>query len=307
MSHCADRLLDACRAKGSVVCVGLDPMPEFMPPEVFPVPGRTAPGERETLDGVFQFCMGVLDAVAPYAAAVKPQSAYFEVFRGDGVEAYFNLVHEARSRGLFVIGDVKRGDIGSTSSAYARGHLAEIDSDDSDEQSTPDAITVSPFLGLDTIEPFIQEAGPLGKGLFVLVRTSNPGSALLQDALLSDGRTVSEKLADELAPLAARHRGQAGYSLIGAVVGATQPHTMTSLRARLPHSVFLLPGYGAQGATAEMTRAAFNDGTGAIVSASRSVLYAHRDTRYSAQPNWQSAVSAAARDMRDELNTVLGR
>lgn len=303
-SHFADRLVGACREKDSVVCVGIDPMPEYMPKAA--LDGAT--GGRDLLDAIFQFSVGVLDAVAEHAACVKLQSAYFEVFHSAGVEAYFSLTQEAQERGLLVIGDAKRGDIGTTSAAYARAHLAPIDDDlegTDGEQQTPDALTVSPFLGLDTIEPFVSEAAQQDKGLFVLVRTSNPGSALLQDAVLTDGRTVSEKLADELALVAEKQVGTEGYSLIGAVVGATQPHTMVSLRKRLPRSIFLLPGYGAQGATAEMTRAAFVGGRGAIVSASRSVLYAHREARYAGLTDWRQAVAAAARDMKEDLRRVV--
>lgn len=306
MGAFADRLVGACREKGSVVCVGIDPMPEMMPREVFGGGGGGG-GVRDVLEAVFRFSVGVMDAVAGHAACVKLQSAYFEVFHSEGVEAYFSLVQEASERGLLVIGDVKRGDIGSTSAAYAKAHLAEIDESEGDgEWQAPDAMTVSPFLGLDTIEPFVSVAEETGKGLFVLVRTSNPGSSLLQDAVLADGRTVSEKLADELAVVAEGQVGERGWSGIGAVVGATQGHTMESLRRRLPKSIFLLPGYGAQGATAAMTRAAFDGkGEGAIVSASRSVLYAHRDAKY-AGLRWQQAVERAAQDMKEDLRRLWG-
>jgi orotidine-5'-phosphate decarboxylase len=223
------------------------------------------------------------------------------------VEAYFELIHEAHENGLVVIGDVKRGDIGSTSAAYAQAHLAQPSFDEMEEFVSPDAITVNPFLGLDTLEPFIKTAMEFDKGLFVLVRTSNPGSADLQDVKTEDGRTFSEMLADKLAVIAAKVGlvGSSGYSAIGAVVGATQTHTMESLRKRLPQSIFLLPGYGAQGATAEMTRAAFTDGKGAIVSASRSILYAHRDKKYAQVKGWEKCVEQAVVDMRNELGAVV--
>ena len=185
------------------------------------------------------------------------------------------------------------------------------DSPDADDIDivVPDAITVNPMLGLDTLEPFIQAAKRFNKGLFVLVRTSNPGSAELQDVKLADGRTWSEMLADKLAPLAAAEGlvGTHGFSSVGAVVGATQPQTMKSLRDRLPQSLFLLPGYGAQGATAEMTRAAFRDGKGALISASRSILYAHREKKYADQfgNDWQKCVEAAVRDMKADVNSVI--
>ncbi|MFN4243952.1 MAG: orotidine-5'-phosphate decarboxylase [Tepidisphaerales bacterium] len=301
----ADRLRDAIDRKRSVVCVGLDPMPELFPPQLLPSPADRG-DLRDRLDAVYRFCQHVLEAVEPYAVAVKLQSACFEVFHGDGVDAYFSLVQEAAERGLLTIGDVKRGDIGTTSAAYAKAHLAPIDPEleGDGELATPDAITVSPFLGLDTLEPFLAEAAAHGKGVFVLVRTSNPGSSLLQDAVLRDGRTLSESLADALAPIAEHYPAACGWSQVGAVVGATQPHTMASLRRRLPRSVFLLPGYGAQGATADMTREAFRGGP-ALVSASRSVLYAFRDARYAGLADYRQAIAHAARDMRDDLNRVV--
>jgi orotidine-5'-phosphate decarboxylase len=221
------------------------------------------------------------------------------------------LLAEAAELGLLVIGDIKRGDIGSTAAAYAAGHLADPVFDELDDVITPDAVTVNPFCGLDTIAPFVKTANTFGKGLFVLVRTSNPGSGELQDVRLEDGRTWSEMLADKLHPITQTEGlvGASGFSSIGAVVGATQPQTMQSLRKRLPQSIFLLPGYGAQGATADMTRAAFVDGKGAIVSASRSILYAHREPKYAERfgDNWTKCVEQAVIDMKEDVARVLGK
>jgi orotidine-5'-phosphate decarboxylase len=263
---------------------------------------------KGAVDAIHDFTMNVLEVVAPHVPIVKFQSAYFEKYLWEGVEAYYDLIDEARAMGLLVIGDVKRGDIGSTSEAYAAGHL-DLLNFDLETGVTPDAITVNPFLGMDTLQPFLDVSRETGKGLFVLVRTSNPGSAILQDARLEDGRTYSELLADELATIAEGEGlvGQYGYSSIGAVVGATQPHTMASLRKRLPRSIFLLPGYGTQGATAEMTRSAFDaNGHGAIVSASRSILYAHRDKKYAAlADDWVACVERATLDMQADLLATL--
>jgi orotidine-5'-phosphate decarboxylase len=205
---------------------------------------------------------------------------------------------------------VKRGDIGSTAEAYAAGHLMDPQFTDREDVVTPDAITVNPMLGMDTIKPFADTARGADKGLFVLVRTSNPGSTETQDVKLADGRTWSEALADLLHPIAAQEGlvGSSGFSSIGAVVGATQPQTMVSLRGRLPQSIFLLPGYGAQGATAEMTRAAFRNGKGALVSASRSILYAHKDAKYSGRfgDDWERCVEQATLDMKADLAGVIG-
>jgi orotidine-5'-phosphate decarboxylase len=298
--HFADDLIDAIREKGSPACVGIDPMLEMLPPELT---GSTpADDARRVLDVYFKFVTDVLQIVAPLVPAVKFQSAYFEQYRHEGVEAYFALIREAKDLGLLVIGDAKRGDIGSTSAAYAAGHLHDFPADD-EEFAAPDALTINPMLGIDSIEPFIKASDELGKGLFVLVRTSNPGSADFQDVKLADGRTWSELLADTLHDRVVMPRiGASGFASIGVVVGATQVHTIESMRKRLPNSVFLLPGYGTQGATAEMTRAAFDSrGLGAIVSASRSILYPKR----APGEDWRSAIERATLTMRDELAKVI--
>ncbi|HEY2586631.1 MAG TPA: orotidine-5'-phosphate decarboxylase [Tepidisphaeraceae bacterium] len=306
----ADRLLDAIERKGGPVCVGIDPMFEMLPDAVAGAETRrNAEDPEAAIDAIFAFTTAVLRIVAPLVPCVKFQSAYFEKYLWEGVEAYYSLIAEAAELGLLVIGDVKRGDIGSTAAAYAAGHLADISFEEQQDVIIPDAITVNPFCGLDTIAPFIKTARDYDKGLFVLVRTSNPGSGELQDVKLADGRTWSEMLAERLAKVAAEPGlvGAKGFSSIGAVVGATQPQTMTSLREKLPQSIFLLPGYGAQGATAEMTRAAFKDGRGALVSASRSILYAHREPKYAQRfgDNWERCVEQAVLDMKQDLAGVL--
>lgn len=296
-----DRLINAIESKRAPICVGIDPILESFPPELRPVDPRNL---DSCVDALYAFCSGVLQSVADITPVVKFQIAYFERFLWQGVQAYYELVHEARALGLLVIGDVKRGDIGSTSSAYAAAHLADLDFDELDDAASPDAITINPYLGMDAIEPFLQVCRDERKGVFVLVRTSNPGSKDVQDVLTQDGRTLSELVADTLNTLAPSRAllGTNGYSNLGAVVGATQTHTMQSLRKRLPNSIFLLPGYGTQGATAEMTRAAFDEkGRGAIVSASRSVLYPKPE----AGETWQDAVKRAAGAMAVDIRGML--
>ncbi|HEV2296394.1 MAG TPA: orotidine-5'-phosphate decarboxylase [Tepidisphaeraceae bacterium] len=303
----ADRLLDAIAEKGNPICVGIDPILDMLPDGVAgPQDKRDANDAETAIDAIFEFTIEILQIIAPHVPCVKFQSAYFEKYLWEGVEAYYSLIHEAKERGLIVIGDVKRGDIGATSSAYAAAHLADSPYTSPDADA-PDAITINPMLGLDTLEPFAKVAKDEGKGLFVLIRTSNPGSAQFQDAKLADGRTWSEMLADALAPVAAAEGlvGSSGYSGLGAVIGATQPQTMQSLRKRLPQSIFLLPGYGTQGATADMTRAAFDDnGRGAIVSASRSILYAHRDSKHANTGDWRKAVESATLAMKNDLSRM---
>src|ERR1039458_3693499 len=221
-----DRLLEAIAAKGSPICVGIDPIYEQLPDAIAgPVDDRNANDPEAAIDAIFAFTMTVLKTVAPHVPIVKFQSAYFEKYLWEGVEAYYSLIQEAKDLGLLVIGDVKRGDIGSTSAAYAAAHLADSPFADL-EAVVPDAITINPMLGLDSIEPFVKVAKEEGKGLFVLVRTSNPGSADFQDVKLADGRSWSEMVADKLAVVAADAAlvGSSGFSSLGAVVGATQAH-----------------------------------------------------------------------------------
>ncbi|MBS3734683.1 MAG: orotidine-5'-phosphate decarboxylase [Phycisphaerae bacterium] len=291
----ADRLLGAIDAAGAPVCVGLDPRAERLPDAL-----RGGAGALP-LDAIRTFCLGVLDAVAGVAPAVKPQIACFEALGPAGYELYFELVAEARRRGLLVIGDVKRSDIGSSAELYARGHLAA--------DPAPDAITVNAYLGDDTLAPFVEAAAAAGKGLFALVRTSNPSAPQVQDVTDANGATVYEHVADLVAAAGADERliGARGYSAVGAVVGATYPDEACRLRERMPQQIFLVPGYGAQGATAGDCAAAFKaDGTGAIVNASRSVIYAFADERYAGRP-WQDAVADAARRFADDVAGAVGR
>jgi orotidine-5'-phosphate decarboxylase len=302
----ADRLLDAIAEKGSPICVGIDPMYDMLPDAIAGEKGkRDANNTPIVIDHYHAFIMEVLQIVAPIVPVVKFQSAYFEQYHSEGVDAYYSLINEAKQLGLLTIGDAKRGDIGSTTQAYAAGHLEDFVGDDADEYSTPDALTINPMLGMDAIEPFVSTAIGLEKGLFVLVRTSNPGSKDFQDVALSDGRSWSELVADTLNARieSAGNYGKHGFCSIGAVVGATQTHTMVSMRKRLPRSIFLLPGYGTQGATGEMTQAAFDDkGRGAIVSASRSILYPKPTGG-----DWKQDIENAVLAMRSDLAKFIGQ
>ncbi|HDZ20804.1 hypothetical protein LCGC14_0269150 [marine sediment metagenome] len=288
--HFADRLLAAIERKRSPVCVGLDPVVDRLPDEL----RRAAP-----LAGIETFCREVLQVVAPSVAAVKIQSAYFELHGAGGVDLYFRLVREARELGLIVIGDVKRGDIGSTAEAYAAGHLAGEDA--------PDAVTVNGYFGSDGVQPFVDAACANGRGVFILVRTSNPSAAALQDVTDTSGKKLFEHVADMVAALGADVTvGQRGYSCVGAVVGATWPDEARALRKIMDRQIFLVPGYGAQGATAADCAASFSsEGAGAIVNASRSVIYAFRDQRYADRP-WRDAVGEAAREFAADLAAAVG-
>jgi orotidine-5'-phosphate decarboxylase len=279
------------------VCVGIDPVYEELPPE-FQTDAATP---QDRLAAIAAFCREVLQIVAPVVPAVKPQIAFFESLGYQGVKLYFDLVRQARKLGLLVIGDVKRGDIGHTAAAYAAAHLAGED--------CPDAVTVNGYFGADGLAPFLQVARQQGKGLFVLVRTSNPSAAVIQDFTGPDGLKFYEHIARQLAAIGDGPElvGASGYSCLGAVVGATYPQEARRLREIMPRQIFLVPGYGAQGATAADCAASFKaDGTGAIVNASRSVLYAFRKGPHAGK-DWKQAIATAAKNLVTDIRQALAR
>ena len=294
MKNFADRLIAACEKKDSIVCVGIDPRPGLLPP----LRQSLSPAEQ-----FVAFAKDVIDAVKDVAVAVKPQSAFFEALGSEGSRAYWEVVELARKNDLLVIADVKRSDIGSTAEAYAHAYLGGSPL----WNPSVDAVTVNPYLGSDGIVPFIDAAEAQGGGVFVLVKTSNPSSGELQD-LVAEGRPIYEHVGRWLADHADDLLGESGYSSLGAVVGATYPEQLERLRELMPKNLFLIPGYGAQGGGAADVKPGLNaDGRGAIVNASRSVIFAYRDEKWAAQhdeADWTDAVRDAARKMRDQLNEV---
>jgi orotidine-5'-phosphate decarboxylase len=291
----AARLAAAIRAKGTPACVGLDPRHDSLPPAL----GATAAAADDpaALAAIFtDFCRGVIDVVAPLVPIVKPQLACFEALGPHGMTALAEVIAHARSQGLLVLADGKRGDIGSTAEAYAAGWLAG--------PWAADALTVNPYLGLDSVEPFVNAAADRGAGIFILVKTSNPGSKDFQD-LTSDGRTIYEHVAAGVEALAARTAAGATYGPVGAVVGATWPTQLDDLRAAMPHAWILVPGFGRQGGRAADVRGAFHtSGLGAIVVSARDVIFAHARpemTEGLAPGQWQTAVERAAHDMIERL------
>lgn len=285
----AERLADAVLSKDSALVVGLDPQPSLFPAAIL----ERAEGRDErsrAADAIRRFDAAVIDLVRPYAVAVKPQSAYYERWGPPGIEAYEAAIVAAKRAGLLVIGDIKRGDIGSTAEAYAAGHLRGA--------HAADAVTVNPLLGSDSVVPFLREARSSGAGLFILVRTSNPSARELQD-LRVDGRALHEHIAQLVREWGTQLETSRGYCGVGAVVGATMPAELARLRSLLPEAWFLVPGVGAQGATARDVAAAFDSaGLGAIVNSSRGILYAFGDP---ACADWQSPIRDAAKKLRDQL------
>jgi orotidine-5'-phosphate decarboxylase len=258
-------------------------------------------------DAYCEFCQGVIDVVAPLVAVVKPQAAFFEQLGPAGMNALAVVIRHARDNGLLVILDGKRNDIGSTATAYADAYLGATQS-----AWGADALTVSPYLGDDSLTPFVEVASERGAGIFVLVKTSNPGGKLFQD-LKAEQAFVYQHVARHVAQLACRAMGDCGYGAVGAVVGATYPEQLQQLRHVMPRSWLLVPGYGSQGGTARDVAGAFDEhGLGAIVNNSRGVIFAHQRPEYQsqcAQGNWQAAVEAATLDMIAQLrsDTSAGR
>lgn len=305
MENFADRLMAEIDGKGTPAVIGIDPRVELLPMALrrkFEARGASL---RTQVAAIKAFSQEIIDIVAPLVPAVKPQVAFFEMYGWVGLQAYIEVVRYARKSGLIVIGDVKRGDIGSTAEAYAVGHLGQVAvAGRSVEVWQEDAVTVNPYLGTDSMEPFLKEVEARGKGLFVLVRTSNPSGAEIQN-LDARGMPVYLHVADLVARWGRGSVGKRGFSSVGAVVGATTPQEAARIRGSLPASIFLVPGYGAQGGGAEEVRPTFKpDGTGAIVNSSRGVIFAYRRKPYDeafGEKRWQEAVEAAAKEMREDL------
>lgn len=297
----ADRLAAAVKRAKNAVCVGIDPRPEDLPAGFLDGFPATIAGVAEAL-GVFS--REVVDVVAELAPVVKFQSAFFEAYGPHGVVALGEAMRHATAKGLIVVFDGKRNDIGSTAEGYARAYMGKVPVVDHFEAPwAADALTVNPYLGSDGVKPFLKIGAKEGKGLFSLVRTSNASAREFQD-LVCDGKPLYRHVADRLAEWAAPHRGESGYSLLGAVVGATYPAELAELRAALPGIWFLIPGYGTQGGTASDVSPGFDEnGLGAIVNSSRGLTFAYQKpaARERFGDDWRAAVAHALGEMADDL------
>ena len=301
------RLTAAIRAKGTPACIGLDPKATALPPALLDgltasaTANGSAPGglSPEALAPLYtQFCREVIDVVAPLVPIVKPQLAYFEALGPHGMTALAETIAYAHQKGLLVLADGKRGDIGSTAEAYAAGWLAG--------PWAADALTVNPYLGLDSIEPFVSRAAAHQAGIFVLVKTSNPGGKDFQD-LEANGSTIYHHVAQGVEAAAHQTVGDDRYGAVGAVVGATWPEQLVALRQAMPHAWILIPGFGHQGGTAADVAGGLDaDGLGALVVSARAVIFAHQrpEMNDGLNPNqWQTAVERACRQMIEQLAT----
>ncbi|MDE7311374.1 MAG: orotidine-5'-phosphate decarboxylase [Eubacterium sp.] len=302
------KLVEKIKKTKAPIVVGLDPMLSYVPKQIrqksFREFGETLEGAA---DAIWQFNKGIIDCVYDLIPAVKPQIAMYEQFGVEGLKAFQKTVDYCHEKDLIVIGDVKRGDIGSTSSAYAVGHLGKAEVGGSrisvfDE----DFATVNPYLGTDGIQPFIDVCKEEKKGLFILVKTSNPSSGEFQDRLV-DGRSLYEYVGEKVAEWGAQHMGDA-YSYIGAVVGATYPQVGKAMRKAMPKAFILVPGYGAQGGKgADLVHYFNKDGLGAIVNSSRGIIAAYKQEQYAqfTEENYADASRQAVLDMIEDLGSAL--
>lgn len=294
--------------KNAPIVVGLDPMLDYVPQEIkeraFEEYGETLEGAGEA---IWQFNKAIVDATADLIPAVKPQIAMYEQFGIPGMIAFKKTVDYCKEKDLVVIGDIKRGDIGSTSAAYAVGHVGHVQvGSKSYAGFDEDFVTVNPYLGSDGIKPFIDVCKEENKGIFVLVKTSNPSSGEFQDQLV-DGRPLYELVGKKIAEWGEMHMGDA-YSYVGCVVGATYPEMGKVLRKIMPKTFILVPGYGAQGGKAEDLVPYFNeDGLGAIINSSRGIIAAYKQEKYSkfGSANFADASRQAVLDMREDINNAL--
>lgn len=305
-----DRLIEKIEKTKNPTVVGLDPrlgfIPGFIKEEAYELYGKTP---KAAARAFYEFNKAIIDAVYDLVPAVKPQVAMYEQYGPEGIKAYIDTILYAKEKGLVVIGDVKRSDIASTAEAYADGHIGRVKVEDEvHEVYHEDSITLNPYLGYDSIEPYMNHCKAYDKGLFILVKTSNPNSGEIQDLDVGE-----EKLYERVGRLVSKWgeavMGKRGYSHIGAVVGATYPEQGTRLRQLMPHTFFLVPGYGAQGATAKDLAGCFDqNGLGAIVNSSRGIIAAYQLEKYKnkfSDKEFAQAAREAVIDMRKDLERVL--
>ncbi|WAJ22457.1 MULTISPECIES: orotidine-5'-phosphate decarboxylase [Clostridia] len=302
------QLIEKIQKTKAPICVGLDPMLDYIPEHVL---SKALEEFGETLEGaaeaIWQYNKEIIDHVYDLIPSVKPQIAMYEQFGIEGLQAYVKTVNYCQEKGLLVIGDAKRGDIGSTSSAYATAHIGKVQVGSNRFTAFgTDFLTINPYLGTDGVKPFVDVCKEEDKGLFVLVKTSNPSSGEFQDRLI-DGRPLYEMVAEKVVEWGAQSM-DGTYSNVGAVVGATYPEMSRILRKLMPNTYFLVPGYGAQGGTAEDLKPCFNeDGLGAVVNSSRGIIAAYKQDKYKkyGAEHFGEASRQAVIDMVTDINRVL--
>lgn len=299
-----DKLIDKITELQNPTCVGLDTsftyLPEDMQSDISTL--------EDAAEAIAEFNMNIIDKVCDIVPAVKVQIAYYEMYGHAGLQAFEYTVNYAHGRGLTVIADCKRNDIGSTAGCYSAAYLGATPINGKSLRAfRADMLTVNGYLGYDGIKPFAEDIKKYDKSIFVLVKTSNPSSGELQNLKLENGNYIYEQMGDLVAEWGKDTIGKYGYSEVGAVVGATHPEEAERLRKRLKHTFFLIPGYGAQGGSAQMLKVCFDkNGLGGIVNSSRGIICAYRDPRYSGM-SYADAARAACIDMQQDLASVIGR
>ena len=302
-----DRLIDSIIRMQNPTVAGLDPKLDYVPASIkdacFEKYGKTLEGAAAAL---LAFNKAIIDEIYDIVPAIKPQAAYYEMYGWQGVKALAETIAYAQSKGMFVITDGKRNDIGTTMEAYATAHLGTTDiAGESVSAFGADALTVNGYLGTDGIKPLAQVCAAQDKGIFVLVKTSNPSSGELQDMKLENGVTVYEQMGRMCEGWGADLMGKYGYSAVGAVVGATYPEQLAEMREKAPHTFFLVPGYGAQGGGAQDAKNAFDkNGLGAIINSSRGIMCAWNKQGLTEEDFAQAARTEALRMKEDILNTI---
>ena len=301
-----DLLVQKIKEKGNPSVAGLDPkieyVPEYIRKKAYAEYGQNLKGATEA---IWEFNKGLIDALYDVVPAVKPQSAFYEMYGLCGEEVMHRTISYAKEKGLYIILDVKRNDIGSTAEAYSKAYLGKVDIDGVECEPCPvDCVTVNPYLGTDGIEPLLKVCDEKDKGIYVLVKTSNKSSGELQDRLI-DGIPVYAAMGDMCEKWGSGRIGEYGYSSVGAVVGATYPEQLSELRKRLPHTMFLVPGYGAQGGGAQGIAGAFDEnGLGAIVNSSRAVMCAYKKEECPEQ-DFARAARREAERMRNDITSYI--
>ena len=310
-NHFADRLCDAVKSKRTSLIVGLDPVYSRLPEAIRS--HRSMNDENDAaaaVDAIFDFCTQVTRIIAPLVPAVKINIAFFEKYLWEGLETFYSLLSEAEDLGLETIADVKRGDIGHTAELYAAAHLQNPELVGLEDTITADAITINGFAGVEGIKPFADMANRQGKGIFVWVRSSNPGGAVIQDFADADGKKLYQQIAEIVNGIASEKEriGQSGYSNVGMVVGGLGSDEATALRSIYDKIWFLVPGFGSQGASAaDCVRLCKTDGTGALINASRSIIYAYEKPKYKEQfgSDWKKCIEQAVIDAKVELSSSM--
>ena len=309
MKNFADRLLAQMKKMESPIVMGLDPLLSYIPEGILSKYQKETP-EIAAGEAIYEFNCLLMDSVEGVIPAIKPQLAYYEMYGLSGLRAFSRTVAYAKKKGFLVIADGKRNDIGSTAEAYAAAFLGETKWSESSSTAVfdADALTVNAYLGIDGIQPFLDVCREKGKGIFILVRTSNPSAGDLQDVLLENKRPLYEHMAEKVHTWGLDLVGESGFSSVGAVVGATWPQQASTLRKIMPHALVLVPGYGAQGGSADSAAKNFDEnGEGAIVNASRSLMCAYKKREDLKPMDFQKATFEEAVRMKKDLNDGIAR